>query len=74
MCKFHKKLSNNYINENEEDSSDSENNLLINTVREVELNSIDSSHQNEATYSGPILIRSTQHTLVGKTENLRKIP
>jgi len=54
VCNFHKKLSNKYITENKEDSSDNENTLLVNTVGEIETNSISSSHQNEATNSVPI--------------------
>ena len=66
-----KKLSHNSINENKEDSSDNEINLVINTV--MEIGSIISPHQKQ--FSSQFLTnKNTQQTLVWKIGSLNKIP
>ena len=65
-------MSNNYINDNEEDSSDNEKNLLISTVMDTV--SIDSPHQNVVT--NPVLIHHNEYATdaIWENQSLNKIP
>ena len=69
MCQIRQKMANNYINENEEDSSDNENNVLISTV--MKNDSIDSPLQNVGT--NLVLIPHKHYTTEACWENRKPL-